>query len=685
MPVPFFNLSDLDGSNGFTINGVAPFDTSGYSVSDAGDINDDGIDDLIIGAPGFTGGNPDATITPGYSYVVFGSTKGFSANFNLSQLNGTNGFAIKGIAADDLTGWSVSGAGDVNNDGIDDLIIGARWADPNGLIDAGSSYVVYGSTSGFAPTFNLSDLNGTNGFTINGIAEGNETGTSVSRIGDINGDGIDDLIIGAPYADPNDLNDAGVGYVVFGKQDGFSANFNLSELDGTNGFTINGIAEGNQTGISVSDAGDINGDGIDDLIIGASYADPNGNTNSGSSYVVFGSLAGFAPNLNLSELDGTNGFAINGVAPYDNSGKVSSAGDINGDGIDDLIIGAYLADPNGNDYAGTSYVVFGSSGEFPASFNLSQLNGTNGFAINGIAAYDLSGLTVSGAGDFNGDGIDDLIIRADGADPNGETSGQSYIVFGSLAGFPASINLSELDGTNGFALNGVNAYDYSSISVSAAGDINGDGLDDLIIGASYADPNGNTNAGSSYVVFGRTPIIGGAGKDSLYGTVSGDTIYGRGGNDTICGSEGVNTLFGEDGNDVIYGGSQVDYIYGGKGNDQIFGAEGNNKLFGGAGNDTIYSGSGKDLIDGGMGNDTIWLGGGKDTIVLFMGNGVDRINNFQVGETLIGLSGGLTFGGLNITQKANYTLLEIAASGEDLARLNGVQAISIDSSSFVIV
>lgn len=148
MPIPSFNLSDLTGSNGFTINGVSPYDTSGYFVSGAGDINGDGIDDVIIGAPGFNGNNPDATTSPGYSYVVFGKLGGFSANFELSKLDGTNGFAIKGIAENNGTGWSVSGAGDINGDGIDDVIIGARFADPNGLIDAGSSYVVFGKQGG---------------------------------------------------------------------------------------------------------------------------------------------------------------------------------------------------------------------------------------------------------------------------------------------------------------------------------------------------------------------------------------------------------------------------------------------------------------------------------------------------------------------------------------------------------
>ncbi|MEG4416058.1 hypothetical protein Q5692_35375, partial [Microcoleus sp. C2C3] len=213
----------------------------------------------------------------------------------------------------------------------------------------------------------------------------------------------------------------------------------------------------------------------------------------------------FAAGLDLSALNGSNGFAINGIAAYDQSGwSVSSAGDVNGDGFDDLMIGAFGADPNGINRAGQSYVVFGSNSGFAAGLDLSALNGSNGFAINGIAAYDFSGRSVSSAGDVNGDGFDDLIIGAFGADPNGiYNAGQSYVVFGSNSGFDASFNLSALNGSNGFAINGIAAGDFSGYSVSSAGDVNGDGFDDLMIGARSADGNGITNAGQSYVLFGQ--------------------------------------------------------------------------------------------------------------------------------------------------------------------------------------
>ena len=138
----FLNLSDLNGTNGFLINGIAAYDYSGSSVSNAGDINGDGIDDLIIGAP-FA--SPNGISEAGQSYVVFGGRNlGSGGSLNLFDLNGTNGFLINGIAAADFLGSSVSNAGDINGDGIDDLIIGARNADPNGKYDAGQSYVVFG-------------------------------------------------------------------------------------------------------------------------------------------------------------------------------------------------------------------------------------------------------------------------------------------------------------------------------------------------------------------------------------------------------------------------------------------------------------------------------------------------------------------------------------------------------------
>ena len=380
------------------------------------------------------------------------------------------------------------------------MILGAPFSDPDGAGQAGQSYVVFGKPSGFSAAISLGSLDGTNGFRIDGIDPGDVSGTSVSSAGDINGDGADDLIIGANGADLVGRNLAGESYVVFGRTDGFGPVLELSGLDGTNGFRLEGVAADDFSGRPVSGAGDVNGDGFDDLIVGANNAEDS----AGESYVVFGKAAGFSAVMKLSDLDGTNGFRLDGNGPGDISGySVSGAGDVNGDGFDDLIVGRETRVRAVADSPARPMWCLASP-EDSATLALGDLDGSDGFRINGVNATDYSGHSVSSAGDVNGDGFDDLMIGAEGADPSGmDTAGESYVVFGRADAFPAAMELSDLDGTDGFRLEGIDADDLSGRSVSGAGHINGDGFDDLLIGAEGADAAGKESAGESYVVFGR--------------------------------------------------------------------------------------------------------------------------------------------------------------------------------------
>ncbi len=538
-----------------------PFDF-GHDVSSAGDFNGDGFDDLLVS-------NYRANCTEGSStlystgevYVIFGGP-GLVPNVTpsapeLAFLNlptvPTNGYiVIRGAEPNDRIGRSIASLGDVNGDGFDDVLIGADNADIPGNAYAGKAYVVFGSAT--PSDVLLSDNLGTAGLAIIGANSGAGVGHGVGGGGDINGDGLNDIVVGTASGAA-----AGAAYVIFGSPT-LGGTLDLANV-GTAGIRFTGPSVFDGAGRAVSITGDIDGDGFDDLLIGAPYANgQNGSfagQGSGEVYLGFG-----GPNLSNIDLAAPpSQFAFVKFVGGEGDGffgvSLKAAGDFNGDGFDDFIVGSRSADK--------SFVVFGKAER--VGFDL--LNG--GQAGIEFSGPERTGYSVSGAGDVNGDGFDDLLV---GAYRAGEyDAGAKYVVFGE----PNPLAVIDLTGAawDGFVVLGADERDFPGVSVSNAGDLNGDGLADIIIGANRHDFEFPSTGFDAYVIYGDNF----SGDITQRGTNASETLTGTAADDAIIGGRSDDTLIGGGGADVLYGGEGDDVL---AVSDLIF-----SRLDGGRGFDTL--------------------------------------------------------------------------------------------------
>ncbi|MFA5211117.1 MAG: FG-GAP-like repeat-containing protein [Patescibacteria group bacterium] len=414
----------------------------GWSVSSAGDVNNDGYSDIIVGAWFYdVGGLTDA----GKVFVYYGSASGLSETPDWVSLGDQAGASL---------GVSVSTAGDVNNDGYSDIIIGADYYTVNELTNTGKAFVYYGSASGLSETPD---------WTADGGQASAEFAYSVSSAGDVNGDGYSDVIIGAYKYDLGETNE-GVAFVFHGSASG------LSE---TPDWTVDSDQASASFGYSVSSAGDVNGDGFGDVLVGCPFFD-NGQTNEGAVFVYHGSVSGLSTTTNWST-------EINQADARFGS-SISSAGDVNGDGYSDVIIGAFVFD-NGQTNEGAAFVYHGSASGLSSSAN---------WSIESNQASANLGVSVSDAGDVNGDGFGDVIIGANFYDEGESDEGVVFVYHGSASGLSSSANWSA--GSNQTEAR------FGTV-VSSAGDINGDGYSDILVGANYFD-NGESNEGATFVYYG---------------------------------------------------------------------------------------------------------------------------------------------------------------------------------------
>jgi hypothetical protein len=402
----------VQGVGGFRIDGAAAGDQAGYSVAAVRDLTGDGRAEIAVGAPD---ADNNGRSNSGSVYVVFGAVS--AANVDLFRL-GPYGFEIDGAASVDAAGKTVADGGDVNGDGRGDVVIGA----PNvtaPLQYAGAAYVVFGRGLNVTSSIDLAAL-GTAGFRIAGASASDYAGTSVGGGKDVNGDGLADVIVGAPRASNNSRQNSGSVYVVYGRAS--QAPVDLATLVSAVGLRIDGAAAGDQAGLSVAAAGDMTGDGLSETILGAGAPVPN------VAYVILGAVS--SANVDLFRF-GPYGFRIQAAAQGDGTGNaVAGAGDVNGDGRGDAIVGAPYAN-TGRPLAGAAYIVFGRPyQDSNGAIDLAALGG-KGFRMEGAGGGDRAGWSVSGAGDINGDGRPDVTLGADVANGNGRpASGSVYGVYG---------------------------------------------------------------------------------------------------------------------------------------------------------------------------------------------------------------------------------------------------------------
>ncbi|MDY6834750.1 MAG: integrin alpha [Chloroflexota bacterium] len=321
-----------------------------------------------------------------------------------------------------------------------------------------------------------------------GEDEGDHSGCSVASAGDVNGDGYDDILIGACW-DEEGGEKAGQTYLILGKTGGWSMGVDLSMADAS----FVGEHAGGRSGFSVASAGDVNGDGYADILIGA-FGDSEGGSNAGQTYLILGKASGWTLDTPLSWADAS----FVGEDENDCSGvSVASAGDVNGDGYDDILIGA-ACDEDGGDDAGQTYLILGKASGWAMDTSLSSVDAS----FIGEYARDRSGWSVATAGDMNGDGYDDILIGAHQAEENigidPKDNGKTYLILGKGEGWAMDVPLSMADAS----FIGESAGDHSGWVVATAGNVNGDNYDDILIGAYQAEDD-KEGAGKVYLVLGK--------------------------------------------------------------------------------------------------------------------------------------------------------------------------------------
>ncbi len=538
----------------------------GSSVAPAGDINGDGFADVIVGQP-FFGDNSNGTANSGKAYVFQGSATGLTNNnttlsvtpvyqgkfgASVASAGDINGDGYSDIIVGQLTsvagtgtgsayiyhgapqgvdgiiestrqsnqvdaqmGKSVASAGDVNGDGYGDVLIGAPNYD-NGQFKEGAAFLYMGTANGISTTATILESNVANAF----------FGASVANAGDVNGDGYGDVIVGA-YGYTNGEANEGAFFIYHGSATGINT---------TPAFVRESGQVNAQFGIAVSTAGDINGDGYADVIVGSEFYD-NGQTDEGAAFIYYGSASGITLTggvlLEVNQANARFGEAV------------KTAGDVNGDGFGDVVVGAYLFDSGQND-EGAVFVFLGSA---------TGINTTAAVILQINQDYAQFGNAVAGAGDVNGDGYSDIVVGAYLFDDGQTDEGAAFVYHGSASGINPTIQAN---------LQTNQPYAQLGDAVNTAGDVNGDGYSDIIVGAYVY---GTNDEGAAFVYHGSNTGVNTNAATFLttnqanarFGSdlASAGDVNGDGYSDIIVGARFIDYGENDEGAAFIYNGNEA--------------------------------------------------------------------------------------------------------------------------------